>query len=75
VVLFEETFYNDRDESYAVMCIDVPVHGAVVSTDRLTQPITSYPEAEAFLWRNARMCASALIGRLCYLVFDRQPLI
>mmetsp|Transcript_3590 Transcript_3590/g.11203 ORF Transcript_3590/g.11203 Transcript_3590/m.11203 type:complete len:1311 (+) Transcript_3590:239-4171(+) len=48
-VLFEETFYNVRDESYRVVCIDRPITGEVLASQAVE--LETLPQCDAFLWR------------------------
>lgn len=53
-VLFEETFFNSRDESYRVVCIDRPLAGAVVAGAvgaAVGVEVATLEQAEAYLWR------------------------
>ncbi|XP_033115363.1 ankyrin repeat domain-containing protein 27-like [Anneissia japonica] len=52
-VLFEETYFNSRDESFKVLCIDRLLEGG---TDAVEDPITTnlenYEDCAEYLWGN-----------------------
>ena len=52
-VLFEETFYNDNDESYRVVCIDAPIAGELVA-DQYDVVLDSLAKCDEFLWSMGR---------------------
>lgn len=55
-ILFEETFYNDNDESYKVLCIDAPLQGSEYR--RLTPDGVGHAPVVRVLWPHyAVVCA------------------
>eukprot|EP00051_Salpingoeca_urceolata_P018786 m.266864 g.266864 ORF g.266864 m.266864 type:complete len:507 (-) comp19280_c2_seq7:3351-4871(-) len=48
-IMFEESFYNSRDESYRVLCIEIPLQGEVSLEQRL-EPLLTFSDCKTFLW-------------------------
>lgn len=51
-MLFEETFYNDEDQSYQVVCIDSPLEGQRSKSCRYLSAYQSIYRAIIILYRN-----------------------
>jgi hypothetical protein len=51
-ILFEECFYNSRDESYQVFCLEQPLEGATTDDAGAVVRMESLDDCTTFLWRD-----------------------
>ncbi|XP_065915884.1 ankyrin repeat domain-containing protein 27-like isoform X1 [Dysidea avara] len=51
-ILFEETFFNQRDESYRVLCLEQPLEGAILDEPVVVE-LESLEDCVKFLWSDS----------------------
>ena len=51
-ILFEESFYNSRDESYQVFCLDQPLEGALTDDAGAVVKMDTLEDCNNYLWKD-----------------------
>ena len=51
-ILFEECFYNSRDESYQVFCLEQPLEGTMTEDAGAVVRLETLEDCNNYLWRD-----------------------
>ena len=61
-ILFQEVFFNSRDESYQVLCIDRPLEGGCAAQKLLVVTLRTAKDCEEYLWQSGEFVIAARRG-------------